>query len=163
MLYCYVNVVEIPGKWDPMPQGVACHVVALNPKTPEYNEVQSKFEKTMTMSQHPSPVHPSHGGLTIVSTYPQYSGHQYNQIVKIERIQNPFLHAQYIAKKKTMDKHNPSDTMNERELFHGCPGDVAQKINHQGFNRSFAGKNGMLLHLAIHEKLSQKLYYTFAL
>ena len=143
ILYCYVNVVESPGKWDPMPQGVACHVVDLSPKTAEYSEVKSKFEKTMTSLQHPSPVHPSHSILSMKN--PQYSGHQYNQIVKIERIQNPFLHAQYVAKKKTMDKHNASNTVNERELFHGCPGDVAQKIGHHGFNRSFAGKNGMQL------------------
>lgn len=130
-----------------MPQGVACHVVALSPLTPEYNEVKSKFEKTMTSLQYPSSVHPSHGLVATTkyaTKYAQYSG-QYNQIVKIERIQNPSLHGQYVAKKKIMDKHNPSNTMNERELFHGCPGDVAQKISHHGFNRSFAGKNGMQL------------------
>ena len=141
MLYCYVDAVESPGKWDPMPQGVACHVVALNPNTPEYNEVKSKFEMTMALSQPPS----LHVVKAVAPSYPQYSVNQYNQILKIERIQNPFLHAQYIAKKKTMDKHNPSNTMNERELFHGCPGDVAEKINHHGFNRSFPGKNGMEL------------------
>ena len=140
-MYCYVNVVESPGKWDPMPNGVVCHVVALTPNTPEYNEVKSKFEKTMLSLQHTTPVYPLHSKAAVMS---QYSG-QYNQIVKIERIQNPFLHGQYVAKKKTMDKHNPSNTTNERELFHGCPGDVAEKISHHGFNRSFAGKNGMQL------------------
>ena len=98
----------------------------------------------MTSLQHPSPVHPSHRILSAMSL-PQYSG-QYNKIVKIERIQNPFLYAQYIAKKKTMDEYNPPNTMNERELFYGCPGNVAQKTNCHGFNRSFAGKNGMELY-----------------
>ena len=144
LLYWYVNVVESPRKWDPMPQGVACHAVALQPNTAEYDEVKSKFEKTMPSLQHKSSVHPSHSMAIIMPS--QYSGHgQYNQIVKIERIQNPFLHAQYVAKKKTMDKHNPSNITNERELFHGCPEDVVEKISHHGFNRSFAGKNGMQL------------------
>ena len=131
----YVIVAENPGKWDPMPKGVACHVVTLNPNTTEYNEVKSKFERTMASSnvQQPSPPH---------AVLLQYSN-QWSQIIKIKRIQNPFLYAQYVAKKKTMDQHNSSTTKNERELFHGCPGDVAEKIGHHGFNRSFAGKNGM--------------------
>ena len=117
-----------------MPKGIACHVVALDPKSTEYGEVKSKFEKTITPQQHVSPLH-------TMLAYPP-SGQHY-QIIKIERIQNPFLYAQYVAKKKTMDQHNPSGIMNERELFHGCPGDVVEKIGHHGFNRSFAGKNGM--------------------
>ena len=117
MLCYYVIVVENPGNWDPMPQDVVCHVVALNSSTPEYDKVKDKFE--IIMKKH--------------------------KIVKIERIQHPFLHAQYVTWKKKMNLQNPL-TMNERELFHGCPGDVAVKIIHQGFNRSFAGKNGMLLY-----------------
>ena len=130
---------ESPGKWDSMPKGVACHVVALDPKSTEYSEVKTKFEATMaplTIQQHQPP---SHGMVNI--GFPQYSG-QWSHIIKVERIQNPFLHAQYVAKKKTMDQYNPSTIVNERELFHGCPGDVAEKICHHGFNRSFAGKNG---------------------
>ena len=137
MLYCYVNVVDDnPRKWDPMPQGTACHVVPLSPNTTEYNEVKSKFEKTMILQ------YPSYHGM---SSHSQYYGHDYKKIVTIERIQNPSLHAQYTVNKKAMDGKNPSNTRNERELFHGCPGDVAKKISHQGFNRSFAGKNGMQL------------------
>ena len=124
---------ESPGKWDTMPKGVACHVVALDPKSTEYGEVKSKFEKTITPQHHISSLHTK----LVYPTSGQY------QIIKIERIQNPFLYAQYVAKKKTMDQHNPSTIVNERKLFHGCPGDVVEKISHHGFNRSFAGKNGM--------------------
>ena len=50
-----------------------------------------------------------------------------------------------------MDKHNPMDTQNERWLFHGTTGDTCDKINTQGFNRSFKGKNGkMLVLLFVH-------------
>lgn len=66
----------------------------------------------------------------------------YRGILKIERIQNPVLYGQYIARKKAMVKANPSDVENERHLFHGCPGDVINNINSTGFNRSFCGKNG---------------------
>ena len=117
-----------------MPQGVTCHVVALDPEATEYDEVKSKFENTMGSSK-----------IQKQQSTSQSTGGQWSKIVKIERIQNPFLYAQYIAKKKTMDKHNASSVLNERELFHGCPGDVAEKIYHHGFNRSFAGKNGMQL------------------
>ena len=108
---------ESPGKWDTMPKGVACHIVDLDPKSTEYSEVKSKFEKSMgplKMQQNP----PSSCGMFANIGIAQYTG-QWNQIIKIERIQNPFLHAQYVAKKKTMDQHNPSNIVNERELFHG--------------------------------------------
>ena len=150
---------ESPGKWDTMPKGVACHIVALDPKSTEYSEVKSKFETSMgplKMQQNP----PSSRGMAanIAMAQYMYAGQQWSQIIKIERIQNPFLHAQYVAKKKTMDQHNPSNIVNERELFHGCPGDVAEKISHHGFNRSFAGKNGtyvaMLLVISYTERIT---------
>ena len=121
-----------------MPTGVVCHIVHLDPKSTEYGEVKNKFEQTMASS-----LQPSHVAVGIAHPYSK----QYSQIIKIERIQNPFLHAQYVAKKKAMDKHNPSSIVNERKLFHGCPGDVATKICHHGFNRSFAGKNGIVLYV----------------
>lgn len=136
----------MPGKWDTMLKGQPCDMVPLKAGTPEYDEVKSKFEKTMASSK-TQPAHSTNvvhtvpfGKVTSPTGYPQHS--QWSHIVKIERVQNPFLHAQYVAKKKSMDQQNPSNIKNERELFHGCPGDVALKISHQGFNRSFAGKNG---------------------
>ena len=41
-----------------------------------------------------------------------------------------------------MDKQNPLGHQNEKKLFHGTASDVCEKINAQGFNRTFAGKNG---------------------
>ena len=66
----------------------------------------------------------------------------YKQIIKIERIQNPALYFQFIGRKKEMDKLNPTGHQNERSLFHGTSVDTCPKINQNGFNRSFAGKNG---------------------
>jgi hypothetical protein len=66
----------------------------------------------------------------------------YEQIIRIERIQNPALYLQFIDRKKKMDKVNPKGHQNERSLFHGAAVDTCPKINQNGFNRSFAGKNG---------------------
>ena len=101
----------------------ALHCADLPVGSKEYNEVLQEFDKSMKP-----------GGVA-----------RYTQIVKIQRIQNPMLYAQYIAKKKDMEKHNPPGYQNEKRLFHGTPADVCPKINQQGFNRSFAGKNGETL------------------
>ena len=103
----------------------ALHCVDLAPGSKEYNEVLQEFNKSMTQG-----------------AGKQFSS--YAKIVKIQRIQNPMLYAQYIAKKKVMEKHNLPGFQNEQRLFHGTPADICPKINQQGFNRSFAGKNGKI-------------------
>ena len=110
-----------------MPEGNVCHFEALDVKSKEYNNVKTLFESSMPNQ------------LPVWTTYDLSHWHQ---IVKIERIQNPLLYSQYMGKKKAMDLHNPKGHPNERRLFHGCPKDIAEKISHLGFNRSFAGKNG---------------------
>ena len=90
----------------------------LDAKDKEYADVKQQFDRTM--------------------------GGRYTQIVHIERIQNPALYLQYIGRKKEMDRQNPKGHQNERMLFHGTSQDTCPKINRNGFNRSFAGKNGNL-------------------
>ena len=63
-------------------------------------------------------------------------------IVKIQRIQNPALYGQFIAKKKQLDFHNPKGIQNERWLFHGTRKDSLTSINRNGFNRNFRGRSG---------------------
>ena len=112
-----------------MSEDSVCHFEALDTKSKEYNDVKALFESSMPP---PDP------------TSAKWSTHtdNWHKIVKIERIQNPLLYTQYMGRKKAMDSHNPKGHPNERKLFHGCPKDIAEKISHQGFNRSFAGKNG---------------------
>ena len=106
---------------DPATQReVYVHIVDLDPGCSEYQGVLNEFDKTMNPGQH------------------------YNNLIKIQRIQNPALYGQYIARKKEMDKQNPKGHQNERQLFHGTSADTVPKINLQGYNRSFAGKNGKL-------------------
>jgi len=110
-----------------MPENTSCVLIALDPSDQEYIYVKSRIEHSL------KPVNVTQSG--------SLAG-QYQRIIKIERVQNTVLYAQFVARKKSMDQKNSADTVNELELFHGCPRDVAYKISHQGFNRSFAGRNG---------------------
>ena len=112
---------EFPPTWEQMPQDSsgkeeACHVVDLPPSHSEYKEVMDVFTKTM-------------------------KGSPWSSVIRIQRIQNPALYAQYAGRKKIMEKENPH-IQNEKKLFHGCSGQVFENIYHQGFNRSFAGEHG---------------------
>ena len=106
---------EFPSTWGEYDKNPQTKVVTLDPKDKEYVDVKSAFETSFREKR---------------------------TIVKIERIQNPTLYAQYAARKKIMDQTNPSGTQNERRLYHGTAGDCVQSIIHGGFNRNYAGKNG---------------------
>ena len=130
---------------------VALHCVDLTPGSKEYNKVLQEFNKTMAPAPKrstfvlPSPAFVQPFTRVTPLYQPASNTVYYNTIVKIQRIQNPMLYSQYIAKKKDMEKHNPPGHRNERRLFHGTPADVCPKINQQGFNRSFAGRNGEII------------------
>ena len=120
------------------------HVVDIKPGTKEYQDVLRAFEKTMPCMQHTgNQLHGNqlftHGRQPVRVAQSQVG---YTSIVRIERIQNMSLYAQYMAKKKELDKSNPPGHQNEMQLFHGTSADICPKINQQGFNRSFSGKNG---------------------
>ena len=103
---------EFPSVWEG--DTLDTTLVTLNSSSQEYAIVKQGFESTV----------------------------KNRRIINIERVQNPMLYAQYAARKNLMDQTNPPGTVNERKLYHGCPGDVVQNIVHQGFNRSYAGRNG---------------------
>ena len=107
--------IDLPKEWDAMPPDTPYIMVTLDVNSDEYASVKKHFENTLSQ------------------TY---------QIVTIKRVQNPLLYMQYMIKKRVMDENNPKAVQNERNLFHGCSGDVTTKISHQGFNRSFAGLHG---------------------
>ena len=96
-----------------------CYVVKLSSNGHEYKDIAAKFNSTMVQRQ------------------------SHRRIVKIERIQNPTLYAQYTVKKRSMETANVGRIhQNERRLFHGCALSAVTKINHGGFNRSYAGAHG---------------------
>ncbi|XP_077991160.1 protein mono-ADP-ribosyltransferase PARP14-like isoform X2 [Glandiceps talaboti] len=77
---------------------------------------------------------------TVATTFMQ-SLQPHNVVQQIERIQNPKLYRQYMVLKQNMDRKNKKGINNEKLLYHGTGVDSVDKINHGGFNRSFAGKN----------------------
>ena len=84
----------------------------------EYKQVLEAFSKTMI------------------------KGSNYSDIVKIQRVQNPKLYGCYQKTKEEMERVNPPGHLNEKQLFHGTDVSSMEKINVNGFNRSYAGKNG---------------------
>ena len=130
---------ENPSSWEPMPKDpgtgkqVECHVVKLSPHSQEYRDVAAQFNSTMAAG---GAVRSLHSSLLLVQGQASQG-----RIVKIERIQNSKLYAQYTARKKAMDRANVGHH-NERQLFHGCSHTVIDAINHGGFNRSYAGQHG---------------------
>ncbi|KAF5890242.1 poly [ADP-ribose] polymerase 14-like, partial [Clarias magur] len=62
------------------------------------------------------------------------------QVVEIRRIQSQPQWQRYCVLKQAVDKKYPKQA-NERFLYHGTTSDICQKINRNGFNRSFCGRN----------------------
>ena len=113
---------DTPNTWEKMPIDTLtktecmCHLFDLKTSSQEFVMVQHKLAVTVNAKK----------------------------IISIQRVQNIMLYGQYIARKKAMEILNPSGTNNEHLLFHGTSADTIAKINSQGFNRTFAGKNGNL-------------------
>ncbi len=155
--YTFLSIGEKPPCWEKMPVDAATgkeesvHKVDLAPGSHEYTIVESEFNKTMRkQSAPPATVPSSRASLhqhMLLAQHPLI-GHSinasyYNNIVKIQRIQNPVQYGLYITKKREMDKRNPDGHLNERKLFHGTREDSCSKINRHSFNRSYAGQNGL--------------------
>ncbi|KAG8534975.1 hypothetical protein GDO81_029796, partial [Engystomops pustulosus] len=63
------------------------------------------------------------------------------EVLQVQKVQNPLLYNQYQLKKQSLRRRSPQTAI-ERTLYHGTTEDGAKEICHQGFNRSFCGKNG---------------------
>ncbi|XP_043914008.1 protein mono-ADP-ribosyltransferase PARP14-like [Protopterus annectens] len=105
---------DFPRNWAEMSSSFI--QIPLDPTSPEYQDVMKHFQKTA-------------------------AGYE---VVKIERVQNVYLHHGYEVKKKQLTDKHGSANLNELHLFHGTSGSSCASINKQGFNRSFAGKNATM-------------------
>ncbi|NXA55432.1 PAR14 polymerase, partial [Nothocercus julius] len=103
----------LPATWDDV-QTEQVKIVELKAEMKEYKDVEARFQQTCSSFK----------------------------IEKIERIQNPYFWKAYQIKKLEMDKKN-GNRNNERQLFHGTRRDSITLINNRGFNRSYAGANGV--------------------
>jgi hypothetical protein len=106
-----------PAHWDKNAMMDPVAVVAVPAGSPNFTFVKEEFEKTAK-------------GFTIV---------------RIELVQNKALWSKYCIGKEIMNQRAPpSARARELRLFHGTKSDVVDKINVQGFNRTFAGQNANL-------------------
>ncbi|XP_069077111.1 protein mono-ADP-ribosyltransferase PARP14-like [Pleurodeles waltl] len=100
--------IDHPSDWVLM-NGKHLMVMTMNPSSKQFRDVQENFNKTTT-------------GL---------------EIVKIERIQNSYLHKAYELRKKLFAQKNGVNKVNELTLFHGTAPQNCSAINHKGFNRGY--------------------------
>ncbi|XP_068102386.1 protein mono-ADP-ribosyltransferase PARP14-like [Hyperolius riggenbachi] len=108
------NSLLVPKHWTKMSNNASAVEVDVASGTPEYLDVQQKFQQTCR-----------------------------NHILKILRVQNKALWENYQIKKQNIDAKNGT-TNNERELFHGTDLNSVQQVNQNGFNRSYAGRHAAM-------------------
>ncbi|KAM9486658.1 protein mono-ADP-ribosyltransferase PARP14 isoform 1-T1 [Clarias gariepinus] len=111
-------IIDPPPTWTKM-TGSDLEIVLL-PDSDEYKKIEKDFLRS---SQHKdvAPV----------------------QVVEIRRIQSQPQWQRYCVWKQAVDKKYPKQT-NERFLYHGTTNEICQKINRNGFNRSFCGRNAVV-------------------
>ncbi|XP_043104773.1 poly(ADP-ribose) polymerase family member 14-related sequence 1 [Puntigrus tetrazona] len=102
---------DIPQHWDAMAPSEFYRMFNLQQTSTEYKDVLGLFQATCR-----------------------------NQVLKIERVQNPGMWKNYQNNKSVMEKKNGHQN-NEKRLFHGTSEPTISQINKGGFNRSYAGKN----------------------
>ncbi|KAE8600065.1 hypothetical protein XENTR_v10017456 [Xenopus tropicalis] len=85
------------------------------------------------------------------------------RVLEVQRVQNVLLHNQYELKRQSMLAHSSRGPI-ERSLYHGTTEASAREICHDGFNRSFCGKNAALygqgVYFAVQSVLSTRDNYS---
>ncbi|XP_060785283.1 protein mono-ADP-ribosyltransferase PARP14 isoform X3 [Neoarius graeffei] len=112
-------IIQPPPTWTKM-DGSDLEIIVLSPSSEEYKKIDNEF---VCSSQHQdvAPV----------------------QVVQIRRIQSQPQWQRYCVLKQAVDKKYPKQK-NEQFLYHGTTKDICQKINKNGFNRSFCGRNAVV-------------------
>ncbi|XP_076854433.1 poly(ADP-ribose) polymerase family member 14-related sequence 3 isoform X2 [Brachyhypopomus gauderio] len=112
-------IIHPPPTWNRM-DGKDLEIITLHPDTQEYKNIEKDF------------VHSSkHQSVAAV------------QVVQIQRIQSQRQWQRYSVLKQAVDKKYPKQK-NEQFLYHGTTKDICEKINKNGFNRSFCGRNAVV-------------------
>ncbi|XP_067265758.1 protein mono-ADP-ribosyltransferase PARP14-like [Chanodichthys erythropterus] len=112
-------IIHPPPTWTKM-DGQDLEIIPLQSDSDEYKKIETAF---LNSSKHPD-VKPV-------------------QVEQIDRIQSQSLWQRYCVLKQGVDKKYPKQT-NECKLYHGTTKDICQKINKNGFNRSFCGRNAVV-------------------
>ena len=118
---------DLPANWTPLREHELVLQIELQPGDPEFEKIKTLFEAEKKKQ---------------VDTAKFL---QNRTLMKVFRLQNPTLYRQYVLSKekfarKYYDKPDVVKNL-ERTLFHGTSEDTVSKINSEGFDRSFCGKN----------------------
>ncbi|XP_062861863.1 protein mono-ADP-ribosyltransferase PARP14 [Trichomycterus rosablanca] len=112
-------IIQPPATWTKM-DGKDLEIVTLPQDSEEYKRIKQQFECS--------------------SKYPSVSP---VQVVQIQRIQSQSQWQKYSVQKQAVDKKYPNQN-NEQFLYHGTTKAICEKINKNGFNRSFCGRNAVV-------------------
>ncbi|XP_030643397.1 protein mono-ADP-ribosyltransferase PARP14 [Chanos chanos] len=110
-------IIQPPPTWTKM-DGKDLKIIILPSTSKEYQKIEKHFLASSKNPQDPKNV----------------------QVVQISRIQSQGQWQRYAVLKQTLDKKYPNQE-NEKILYHGTTKDICEKINKNGFNRSFCGRN----------------------
>ncbi|XP_052421006.1 protein mono-ADP-ribosyltransferase PARP14 [Carassius gibelio] len=112
-------IIHPPPTWTKM-DGRDLEIITLQSDSVEYKNIETAFLKS-SIHRDVKPV----------------------KVQQIDRIQSQSQWQRYCVLKQAVDKKYPKQT-NERQLYHGTTKDICQKINKNGFNRSFCGRNAVV-------------------
>ncbi|KAI5628569.1 poly [ADP-ribose] polymerase 14 isoform X2 [Silurus asotus] len=112
-------IIQSPATWSKM-SGNDLEVIDLPPNSEEYKKIEKDFVSS-SVHKDIAPV----------------------QVVQICRIQSRSQWQRYCVLKQAVDKKYPKQK-NEHFLYHGTTKEICQKINKNGFNRSFCGRNAVV-------------------
>lgn len=138
----YFISVQIPDTWEPQPKDsngreVRMHMFDVSKDSPEYKEKLKGFFDTI--------------GNTVT-------------VVSLKRIQNPDKYQEHAVLLKSITKKYPElKSIDVKYLFHGCREETIEDIAIQGFNRNYAGYNGMIycIIICIIVRMTIKMCYFF--
>ncbi|XP_068723405.1 uncharacterized protein [Montipora capricornis] len=104
---------QLPAHWSSMSSEIPYERVQLSPLSDEFEDVKKLFTKSIQK---------------IV------------EILRIERVQNPFMWEKYQRKKENMSAEGKA-SINEKRLFHGTSPNAVEAICKQNFDWRMHGKN----------------------
>ncbi|XP_035265189.1 protein mono-ADP-ribosyltransferase PARP14 isoform X2 [Anguilla anguilla] len=116
---CETAIITTPPTWTKM-DGKDLDIIVLSEKSNEYQKICKEFVQSCQV-------------------FAQKNGKNI-EVVQIQRIQHQEQWRRYTVSKQALDKKYPKNN-NEQFLYHGTTKDICQKINKNGFNRSFCGRN----------------------
>ena len=129
-----------PSNWVSLSEYKLYLQIELKPGESEFDNIRALFEAEKTNEKN--------NQTALVKFLPKRT------LVKVFRLQNPNLYRHYVLTKENLIKkyHDKLEVVNnmERTLFHGTSEDAVSKINSEGFDCNFCGKNMALYRKAVY-------------